>query len=144
MIQYTAVERDMTAKNSTSMLRKPAGKEDFVRGRTGQYPFTPGGLEGISKETEGVSRYAINEKTRIGSFSSIPPGFSRGLRIKSDEEDFEIEANESEEDNAQEYVRSVHLNNREVNQPKMKTHTGYEEIDDLLPEEVAPGVKEDN
>lgn len=36
-----------TAKNSTSLLRKPANRADFVRGAAGFFPFAPGGLEGI-------------------------------------------------------------------------------------------------
>ncbi|KAK1252320.1 hypothetical protein MKX08_003507 [Trichoderma sp. CBMAI-0020] len=36
-----------TAKNSTSFLRKPANRADFVRGAAGFFPFAPGGLEGI-------------------------------------------------------------------------------------------------
>lgn len=118
------------------MLRKPAGKEDFVRGRTGQYPFAPGGLDGISQDTEGASRYTINEKTQIGPLSPIPPGFTRGLRIKKGDEDLDIETTKLDEEDVQEYVRSVHLTNGQVPQRNNEVKTGYESIDDLLPEEV--------
>ena len=122
------------------MLRKPAGKEDFVRGRVGQYPFAPGGLEGISNDVEG-SRYTINEKTQIGPLSSIPPGFTRGLRLKRDEEDLDIENTELDEEDPQEYVRSVHLKNGITKRRKKEeVRTGYENIDDLLPEEVCPSA----
>lgn len=36
-----------TAKNSTSLLRKPANRAEFVRGAAGFFPFAPGGLEGV-------------------------------------------------------------------------------------------------
>lgn len=61
----------MTGKNSTSLLRKPGAKEDFVRGRTGQFPFAPGGLEVISEDGD-EARYRIDEKTQLGPLPTIP------------------------------------------------------------------------
>ncbi|KAJ2896569.1 putative ATP-dependent RNA helicase [Zalerion maritima] len=43
----TVPANSATAKNSTSMLRKPAGRVDFVRGAAGFFPFAPGGLDGV-------------------------------------------------------------------------------------------------
>ncbi len=92
------------------MLRKPGAKGDFVRGRTGQFPFSPGGLDGVSDETDGESRYRINEKTQLGPLPSIPPGFTRGLRTKSMMEDLELEKTElDDEEDSSVVVRSVHL-----------------------------------
>ena len=119
------------------MLRKPGAKGDFVRGSTGQFPFSPGGLEGVSDETDGESRYRINEKTQLGPLPSIPPGFTRGLRTKSTTEDFELEKSElDDEEDSDVVVRSVHLSKQDTPQKASEARTGFEEIDDLLPEEV--------
>ncbi|KAI4290502.1 MAG: hypothetical protein L6R35_000226 [Caloplaca aegaea] len=84
-----------TAKNSTSLLRKPANRADFVRGAAGFFPFAPGGLDGVQAiaDLEDKSmRGAVNaEKARIHALDrvidigpekrllEVPPGFSRGL-----------------------------------------------------------------
>ena len=120
-------------------MRKPGAKEDFVRGRTGQFPFSPGGLDGVSAETNGESRYRINEKTQLGPLPSIPPGFTRGLRIRTTEEDVELEGTELEDEGETGVVvRSVHLSNTKTARSNDKARTGFEGIDDLLPEEVRP------
>jgi antiviral helicase SKI2 len=128
------VEKDMTSKNSTSLLRKPAAKEDFVRGRTGQFPFSPGGLEGMG---ENDSRFTVNEKTTFGPLLSIPPGFTRGLRAKT-EEDLDIDTTEAEEEETTELVESVLFTKTAA--PKQRNKESlpqYESIDDLLSEEVS-------
>ena len=45
--EVTVPANSATAKNSTSLLRKPANRADFVRGAAGFYPFAPGGLDGV-------------------------------------------------------------------------------------------------
>jgi antiviral helicase SKI2 len=119
------------------LLRKPGAKGDFARGRAGQFPFAPGGLEVVSEDGDESSRYRINEKTQLGPLPSIPPGFTRGLRVKSTEEDVELETTElnDEEDNGI-VVRSVHLNKVDSVQKETVPRAGFEGIDDLLPEEV--------
>lgn len=88
-----------TAKNSTSFLRKPARKVDFVRGAAGYLPFAPGGLDGVQAvadfEDEVLSREkdpTVSKKSdlsRVIDFSSgdgllqVPPGFSRGLDFET-------------------------------------------------------------
>lgn len=137
MSQYTAVERDLTSRNSTSLLRKPTGKEDFVRGRTGQFPFSPGGLD-IEAPAGEAARYRINEKTQLGPLPSIPPGFTRGLKVKTTEEDLELENTELDDqgEDVQDVVRSVHHSQQTRTKGKESMQTGYEGIDDLLPDEV--------
>lgn len=84
-----------TAKNSTSFLRRPARKVDFVRGAAGYLPFAPGGLDGVQAVAgledealshEGDSKMSkISDLSRVIDFSSgdgllqVPPGFLRGL-----------------------------------------------------------------
>ena len=83
-----------TAKNSTSMLRKPANRADFVRGAAGFFPFAPGGLDGVQAiadlEDKALQRGQNSESNKFsnldrvinlskGGLLEVPPGFSRGL-----------------------------------------------------------------
>jgi antiviral helicase SKI2 len=136
MRQYTAVEKDLTGKNSTSLLRKPGAKEDFVRGRTGQFPFSPGGLDGVSADVGGEARYKIDEKTHLGPLPSLPPGFTRGLKVKTTNEDIDLEATELQGGDTGEVIRSIHHSNVDKPRRNNEAKGGYEGIDDLLPEEV--------
>jgi hypothetical protein len=45
--EVTVPAASATAKNSTSLLRRPAGRAEFVRGAAGFFPFAPGGLDAI-------------------------------------------------------------------------------------------------
>ncbi|KAF9402960.1 hypothetical protein BGX21_007843 [Mortierella sp. AD011] len=85
----------MTAKNSTSFSRAPGKRTDFVRGKAGYFPFTPGGLD--IEEIKGASALE-GEKNALGmddvdiartivedlsleseGLLTKPPGFDRGL-----------------------------------------------------------------
>lgn len=98
--EVTVPAGSATAKNSTSLLRKPANRADFVRGSTGYLPFTPGGLEGLEEAAavEDAFIKAQNERLKSGSRSGlnrvidvgregglleIAPGLDRGLRLGS-------------------------------------------------------------
>jgi antiviral helicase SKI2 len=132
--EYTAIEKDLTGKNSTSLLRKPGSKDDFVRGRAGQFPFSPGGLDvdgDISK-----SRLRIDENTVLGPLPSLPPGFTRGLKTMVTTDDVDLEATELDGDENGEVVRSVHISKVDAPFRKITSQSGFEGIDDLLPEEV--------
>jgi antiviral helicase SKI2 len=119
------------------MLRKPGAKEDFVRGRSGQFPFAPGGLEVLSADASVTPVLRIDKETRIGPLSSIPPGFTRGLKLKDTNDEIDIENTEIEdvEDDA-EVIRNVHITNP-VTSHKEGTQSGFEAIDDLLPDELS-------
>ncbi|AEO61130.1 hypothetical protein MYCTH_2310999 [Thermothelomyces thermophilus ATCC 42464] len=107
-----------TAKSSTSMLRKPASRADFVRGAAGFFPFAPGGLEGIESTAaledqlrapsapgtgEGDSRKKLEKVIKLGEggLLEIPPGLDRGIdfskRRKLADADSERQAKEVEE-----------------------------------------------
>ncbi|KAF9187392.1 hypothetical protein BGZ50_001970 [Haplosporangium sp. Z 11] len=93
--QAVASTSIMTAKNSTSFSRAPGKRTDFVRGKAGYFPFTPGGLD--VEEIKGASileaeRDALGmddvdiAKTIVENLSldseellTVPPGFSRGM-----------------------------------------------------------------
>lgn len=87
-----------TAKNSTSLLRKPGGRADFVRGAAGFFPFAPGGLEGIEATAaledqihsggilgEGEERSNRGKLDRViqigseGGLLQVAPGMTRGI-----------------------------------------------------------------
>ena len=84
-----------TAKNSTSLLRKPARKADSIRGAPGYYPFKPGGLADIEATAEleeslekdlhiDKKSNGLAKKFEFGSENGlleIAPGFSRGLQL---------------------------------------------------------------
>ena len=93
--EVTVPASSATAKNSTSLLRKPANRADFVRGAAGFFPFAPGGLDGVQaiadledkalqegKQMNGVKSTNLDRVIDIqneGGLLSVPPGFSRGL-----------------------------------------------------------------
>lgn len=94
--EVTVPASSATAKNSTSILRKPANRADFVRGAAGFFPFAPGGLDGVEAVAAAEDAALIEQQeahaagkqeglNRIinfgveGSLLTIPPGFTRGL-----------------------------------------------------------------
>jgi antiviral helicase SKI2 len=85
-----------SANSSTSLEREPtkggAKGRDFVRGKSGNVPFWPGGLE--PPEMQFNSKITDEEFLGLtGKLKTIPPGFTRGLRLKG-----EIEKEEEEEE----------------------------------------------
>ncbi|OWO98028.1 hypothetical protein B2J93_8253 [Marssonina coronariae] len=111
--EVTVPANSATAKNSTSFLRKPANKADFVRGAAGFFPFAPGGLEGVeaaaalddqalkSGNDDLVSIGAMGKLARVinlgdGGLMEIAPGLKRGLNFekKKTSDGDEKEANE--------------------------------------------------
>lgn len=93
--EVTVPASSATAKNSTSILRKPASRADFVRGAAGYLPFTPGGLDGIEavataeddflnqdgghRRRQGGDLSRVIDFSREGGLLHVPPGFTRGL-----------------------------------------------------------------
>lgn len=113
-VTFTA--NSATAKNSTSLTRKPGSRADFVRGAAGFFPFAPGGLEGIeataaledqalrrdgyydgesgSNKLERVIKLGENE-----GLLEVAPGMPRGINFsKKKTEAGEEEAKEVEKE----------------------------------------------
>ncbi|KAK4102327.1 antiviral helicase [Parathielavia hyrcaniae] len=108
-----------TAKSSTSMLRKPAARADFVRGAAGFFPFAPGGLDGVESATaledqlrassaagaaeDADSRRKLDKVIRLGEggLLELAPGLDRGIdfskRRKLADAESERQAKEVEE-----------------------------------------------
>lgn len=69
-----------TGLTSTSFDRAPAPVGTFVRGKSGYVPFWPGGLDDVILNPDLVS----SDKERDNALKTIPPGFTRGLRLPGD------------------------------------------------------------
>ncbi|KAL4956161.1 armadillo-type protein [Aspergillus filifer] len=117
--EVTVPANSANAKNSTSLLRRPAGRADFVRGAAGFFPFAPGGLDGVeaiaqmedlqaggapgAAHNKGGLDRIINFGTE-GGLLEVAPGFSRGLKFEeakskeAKEEDEEVENTLQEEE----------------------------------------------
>lgn len=137
-----------TAKNSTSLLRKPANRADFVRGAAGFFPFAPGGLEGVTavaaleeQALESQSRKdtsKANGLDRIIDFGSqgalleIAPGFSRGL-------DFSKDAAEIDTENARQVEESL---GEEIDEATYPDEDEAEAIDGVAIERDSEGRNE--
>ena len=112
--EVTIPANSATAKNSTSLLRKPANRADFVRGAAGFFPFAPGGLDGVAAvaalEDQVIQEDQHNETSkasrldRVIDFSSqtglleIPPGFTRGIDFSNTRSKIDLEAAKQLED----------------------------------------------
>ncbi|KAK0105261.1 hypothetical protein ONS95_004351 [Cadophora gregata] len=111
--EVTVPANSATAKNSTSFLRKPANRADFVRGAAGFFPFAPGGLEGVEAAAAledqalrsgndglatGGSKAKLERVINLGDggLLEVAPGLSRGLVLgqKKKSEGDEKEAEE--------------------------------------------------
>jgi antiviral helicase SKI2 len=94
--EITVPASSATAKNSTSILRKPANRADFVRGAAGFFPFTPGGLDGVeaiasiedralqAEENERADRSGLDRIIAFGTeggLLEVAPGFARGMKV---------------------------------------------------------------
>ncbi|KAK7686619.1 hypothetical protein QCA50_010219 [Cerrena zonata] len=75
-----------TGLTSTSLDRAPGPSNNFVRGKSGYVPFWPGGMDDVAKESASV--IDLNDESQ--GLKSIPPGFSRGLRLPGDEAESHI------------------------------------------------------
>ncbi|KAF8167466.1 antiviral helicase [Crassisporium funariophilum] len=72
----TASSRVSTGLTSTSLDRAPGPSKSFVRGKSGNVPFWPGGID---ESTEVIHGKTVNRE--IKGLRTIPPGFKRGLRL---------------------------------------------------------------
>ena len=159
--EVTVPANSATAKNSTSLLRKPANRADFVRGAAGFFPFAPGGLDGVqaiadledqtiqeSKRTQGTKGNALDRVIDFtsGGLLEIPPGFTRGLNFtKAPEKDDEGAAKQVEDSLGAQPDEAV--NAGEVEEPQVNGYSAdkddsdessddaEEDIDSILPVE---------
>jgi antiviral helicase SKI2 len=155
--EVTVPANSATAKNSTSFLRKPANRADFVRGAAGFFPFAPGGLEGV-EAAAALEEQAIRDEVKVqdgksklervinfsgeGGLLEVPPGFERGLdfgKKKKDESDIKeaedlknVLEEEPEDELAQEGGKE---NGAVADSGNASDEDGEDDIDSLLPVE---------
>ncbi|PHH78759.1 hypothetical protein CDD80_6310 [Ophiocordyceps camponoti-rufipedis] len=147
-----------TAKNSTSLLRKPAGRADFVRGAAGFFPFAPGGLEGIeatsaledqvhagvAAEDSGPRANKLERVIQVGSrggLLEVAPGMNRGIEFSTKTDDSE-DAKAVEQVLAEDPEDQDVKNNDDAGAPSQDLPEDVsdqdedgDEIDDILPVE---------
>jgi len=76
--------RSADSKSSTSMSRAPADHSTFIRGKSGYFPFAPGGLatsesSGLKETADIIENMEKGFELTSGGIQTIPPGFERGL-----------------------------------------------------------------
>lgn len=159
--EVTVPANSANAKNSTSLLRRPAGRADFVRGAAGFFPFEPGGLDAVEAvaaveseaqgyEEPGRKKGDLNRVINFGvegGLLSIAPGFNRGLDFEKGKTKNTLESGEAKnveeelgEAKSDEAVLGVHRSkqNGEVKEDKEnqeEEESEEEDIDALLPVE---------
>jgi antiviral helicase SKI2 len=155
--EVTVPANSATAKNSTSILRKPANRADFVRGAAGFYPFAPGGLDAVEAtaayEDELLQQNGTADGERSnkldkvinfaqeGGLLEVPPGFKRGLRAPEKTTE-DVEAAQEVEDVLDEtserrddLTNGVPVDDTSPATPDEEEDEGEEEVDSLLPVE---------
>lgn len=161
--EVTVPATSANAKNSTSLLRRPAGRADFVRGAAGFFPFAPGGLDGVealaSMEDDAQTDHQQQPRAgtrpsgldRIINFGTegglleAPPGFARGLKFEDakSKEDVdnahEVESALLQEESHLDVERDEVLSDAEggvrIEDEVDATDDEEEDIDSLLPVE---------
>ena len=161
--EVTVPAGSATAKNSTSLLRKPANRADFVRGAAGYLPFTPGGLDGIEATAAAEDDYMREQAAKSGKkqhgldriidfgveggLLETPPGFTRGMNFKEKKKQEVVETEEAKdvENILQEETETADVSNGDSKEPDHvngDTHENGEseededeDIDSLLPVE---------
>ncbi|KAI0172904.1 antiviral helicase [Hypoxylon sp. FL1284] len=149
----TVPANSATAKNSTSLTRKPGGRADFVRGAAGFFPFAPGGLEGVeataAMEDQMMRPGAAGGQNKLerviklgaeGGLLEVAPGMERGIDFskKSKVNEKEAKAIEAELDQEPEQGPDVEETNGHADTNGVETEPEDEEsedIDTLLPVE---------
>lgn len=146
--EVTVPAASATAKNSTSLLRRPAGRADFVRGAAGFFPFAPGGLDAIEALAAMEAEAQVTEQSKNGKQSGLdriinfgteggllttPPGFDNGV-------DFDEAKSKEATEGAQEVETALLQDNSDlkVDQPEetADADTGAKaELDDVSEDE---------
>lgn len=141
--EVTVPAHSITAKNSTSLLRAPATKADFVRGKAGFFPFTPGGGEAGSANDRAEEleqqEAAIEERIGRDGLLRVAPGMTRGLKFDDDKID-DVRKDVEAEDFKFGDVQPKRAPKAQIVVDKKDSHdqilSELDSIDDLLPIEV--------
>lgn len=138
--EVTVPAQSINAKNSTSLMRRPAAKADMVRGKAGFYPFSPGGLDtgkaNEATEEPDQTEAAFAERIGVDGLLQVPPGFVRGLTLSDEAKEEPAEEQDQFKFGDVKPIRK----SKSVEEAPSKNIEGplseLESIDDLLPVEV--------
>ncbi|KAK5107409.1 hypothetical protein LTR62_001313 [Meristemomyces frigidus] len=156
--EVTVPANSATAKNSTSLLRKPANRAEFVRGAAGFYPFAPGGLDAVEATAAAEDAFLTqngaadtkraNKLDRVIDFAAegglleVPPGFKRGLRLfekPTQDKEAAAEVEQVLEEQSDEPDERLNGDDEAANGASLSESEGEddeeEEVDALLPVE---------
>ncbi|EGE78656.1 hypothetical protein RJZ56_000746 [Blastomyces dermatitidis] len=151
--EVTVPASSATAKNSTSLLRRPAGRADFVRGAAGFFPFAPGGLEGVEAiaelesdaQNDGRQTSAGGKGSRLdriinfgveGGLLEVPPGFSRGSK-------FEKTKSKDDEGDARDVEDTLEQEEKDTDEPTQEGVSPGEDRNLQITEELQEGLSSD-
>lgn len=126
---------DLNSKNSSSFLRKPSSKNEFVRGSTSNIPF-------LADDSDVGDAIAGEPSVKMALYGEdgllqVPPGFSRGLSMTATS----TTDNLNDEFDPEKWdTKKVKSSNRnfvtihELNEHLKNVNSKHSEIDDLLPD----------
>ncbi|OAT11538.1 DEAD/DEAH box RNA helicase [Blastomyces gilchristii SLH14081] len=151
--EVTVPASSATAKNSTSLLRRPAGRADFVRGAAGFFPFAPGGLEGVEAiaelesdaQNDGRQTSAGGKGSRLdriinfgveGGLLEVPPGFSRGSK-------FEKTKSKDDEGDARDVEDTLEQEEKDTDEPTQEGVSPGEDRNLQITEELQEDLSSD-
>lgn len=81
--ELTPNTENLNSNNSTSMQRAPASRIDFVKGKSTNFPFAPGG----ASMSFSNNPHLIEKNFDDSDLQTIPPGFERGIIFEGQELD---------------------------------------------------------
>ncbi|KZT41620.1 ATP-dependent RNA helicase [Sistotremastrum suecicum HHB10207 ss-3] len=123
-----------TALTSTSLERAPGSSADFVRGKSGNIPFWPGGLD--APKAKDLKLVLGEEDLDKGKLKTVPPGFKRGLRLPgehvAEDEELVIESQDGENETGVQEESLASTFSRPEAKPRQGTKFDSE-LDELLP-----------
>lgn len=150
--EVTVPANSATAKNSTSILRKPANRANFVRGAAGYFPFAPGGLDAVEATAAAEEQLLLGGQANgtikqsgldkvinfgpDGALLEVPPGFTRGLDLQTKaptDQDTAQEVEKVLEEEPQDPVSATDSAEDAKTMDEDEDEGDEEEVDSLLP-----------
>ena len=139
--EFEIRDHDSESQKTSLSLNRPMGSRlDFVRGRAGFMPFTPGGID-VGNQIE--DKLALHRDEN--GLYDIAPGMSRGLitqttiTMEESKDLTKYDEDENVEDQCEEeFERAMQLDS-DNNLSDEATKDGFSVIDDFLPMEISFG-----
>ena len=135
-------KKDLNCENSTSFQREPLHQNNFVRGKSTNLPFQPGGLEQYKDDFSHDKQEILEFDS--DSFYIVPPGLERGVNFNSTQQTQQLNIHDIF--SAASYPFSVHQNENDINQKESKdedpkSNSILKDVDSFLPDDnVIPSL----